>query len=86
MSKELEGVDGDMASDSNWWDYTVSCSGKTIGHKLNVNRDRATYDASSLAYVTYSVASPLDAPASLTFGPKFMDLASTYLGTVVMGE
>jgi hypothetical protein len=86
MSEELEGVDGDMASDSNWWDYTVSCSGEIVGHELNVNRDRATYDASSSAYVTYSVASPLDAPASLTFGPKFMELASTYPGTVVMGE
>ncbi|KAH8764549.1 glycoside hydrolase family 79 protein [Hyaloscypha sp. PMI_1271] len=48
-------------------------------------QDRATYDASSSAYVTYSVASPLDAPASLTFGPKFMELASTYPGTVVIG-
>ncbi|PMD28948.1 glycoside hydrolase family 79 protein [Hyaloscypha variabilis F] len=48
-------------------------------------QDRATYDASSSAYVTYSVASPLDAPASLTFGPSFMDLAATYQGTVVIG-
>jgi hypothetical protein len=32
------------------------------------------------------VASPLDAPASLTFGSKFMELASTYPGTVVIGE
>ena len=57
-----------------------------MGHELKQNRDRATYDASSLAYVTYSVASPLDAPASLTFGPSFMDLAATYAGTVVIGE
>jgi len=48
-------------------------------------RDRATYDAASSAYVTYSVANPVDAPASLTFGPSYMTLANTYPGTVVVG-
>ncbi len=33
----------------------------------------------------YSVASPADAPRTLTFGPKFMTLAGTYGGTVVLG-
>lgn len=48
-------------------------------------QDRASYDASTSAYVVYTVASPADAPATLTFGSKFMTLANTYAGTVVMG-
>lgn len=50
------------------------------------DRDRAKYDASSSAYVVYTVANPTDAPANLTFGPSFMSLAATYPGTVVVGE
>lgn len=53
---------------------------------IEINRDRATYDANTNAYVVYSVASSVDAPASLTFGPNFMKLASTYPGTVVLGK
>ncbi|KAF7877222.1 hypothetical protein EAF04_000907 [Stromatinia cepivora] len=48
-------------------------------------QDRATYDSNTSAYVVYSVNSSVDAPASLTFGPNFMKLASTYPGTVVLG-
>ncbi|ESZ94832.1 glycoside hydrolase family 79 protein [Sclerotinia borealis F-4128] len=48
-------------------------------------QDRATYDPSTSAYVVYTVKSPVDAPASLTFGPNLMKLASTYPGTVVLG-
>ncbi|KAH6692800.1 hypothetical protein BKA61DRAFT_499534, partial [Leptodontidium sp. MPI-SDFR-AT-0119] len=48
-------------------------------------QDRAKYDASTSAYVVYSVAAPTDAPANLTFGPSFMSLAATYPGTVVVG-
>ncbi|KAB8298754.1 hypothetical protein EYC80_000929 [Monilinia laxa] len=48
-------------------------------------QDRATYDASTSAYVVYTVASPTDAPASLTFGSNFINLANTYAGTVVLG-
>ncbi|KAL2061360.1 hypothetical protein VTL71DRAFT_7633 [Oculimacula yallundae] len=48
-------------------------------------QDRAKYDASSSVPVVYSVAAPTDAPANLTFGPSFMSLAATYLGTVVLG-
>ncbi|CZS96294.1 uncharacterized protein RCO7_04959 [Rhynchosporium graminicola] len=47
--------------------------------------DRATYDASSSAPVTYTVSKPGDAPASLTFGPSFMSLANTYGGKVTLG-
>ncbi|KAL6705692.1 hypothetical protein ACN47E_006481 [Coniothyrium glycines] len=48
-------------------------------------QDRATFDALSGNAVTYSVANPKDAPATLTFGPSFMDLASQYPGPVILG-
>lgn len=48
-------------------------------------QDRAQYDGNSSAYVVYSVESPADAPASLTFGSNFMTLAGQYSGSVVMG-
>lgn len=49
------------------------------------NRDRATYDAASTNAVTYTVASPSDAPTSLTFGPSFITLAASYGGDVILG-
>ncbi|KAH9904087.1 glycoside hydrolase family 79 protein [Xylariomycetidae sp. FL2044] len=48
-------------------------------------QDRARYDAGTDAYVVYAVASPADAPASLTFGPRFLALAAGYGGSVVVG-
>ncbi|CAK3924095.1 glycoside hydrolase family 79 [Lecanosticta acicola] len=48
-------------------------------------QDRATYDASSPNEVTYTVASPTDAPASLTYGPSFLTLAGTYNGSTIIG-
>lgn len=39
-------------------------------------QDRATYDPSFDGYVSYTVASPLDAPNTLTYGPRFWDLIS----------
>lgn len=48
-------------------------------------RDRATYDASSSAAVTYTVASTKDAPTTLTYGPSFVSLAATYAGKVILG-
>lgn len=39
-------------------------------------QDRATYDPSFDGYVSYTVASPLDAPDTLTYGPRFWDLIS----------
>ncbi|CAG8960513.1 hypothetical protein HYFRA_00008233, partial [Hymenoscyphus fraxineus] len=48
-------------------------------------QDRAKYDESSSAYVVYSVADPKDAPAALTFGKSFFELAATYAGNVVIG-
>lgn len=49
------------------------------------NRDRATYDPNLPTAVNYSVASPEDAPASLTYGPSFFDLAADLSGDVTIG-
>ena len=48
-------------------------------------RDRATYDANLASAVNYTVSSPLDAPASLTYGPSFFTLASQMRGEVTVG-
>lgn len=50
-----------------------------------MRRDRATYDSQSKQEVSYTVADPKDAPATLTFGPSFMSLAATYGGKVILG-
>jgi hypothetical protein len=67
---------------SNWRDLTGAWPPIRIG---GTTQDRASYDSSTSAYVVYSVASPADAPSTLTFGPKFMTLAGTYGGSVVVG-
>ncbi|KAF5393616.1 hypothetical protein D9757_000409 [Collybiopsis confluens] len=49
-------------------------------------QDRATYNASLATPVSYTVASPSDAPTSLTFGPSFFTLAASDLkGNVTIG-
>ncbi|WVQ76920.1 hypothetical protein IAR50_006599 [Cryptococcus sp. DSM 104548] len=48
-------------------------------------QDRATYDPWSTSTVTYSVDDPADAPANLTFGPAFFDLASQLSGQTTIG-
>ncbi|KAK4226038.1 beta-glucuronidase [Podospora fimiseda] len=48
-------------------------------------QDRATFDARSSAAVTYSVANAADAPMTLTFGPRFIDLANAYPGRLIIG-
>lgn len=40
---------------------------------------RATYDPEFDGYVSYSVANPLDAPDTLTYGPQFWDLKCRFL-------
>ena len=67
---------------SNWKDLTGTWPPIRIG---GTTQDRASYDASTSAYVVYSVANAADAPMTLTFGPKFMTLAGTYPGRVVVG-
>ncbi|KAI0674810.1 hypothetical protein C8Q78DRAFT_965262 [Trametes maxima] len=48
-------------------------------------QDRATYDPNLQSAVNYTVASPADAPASLTYGPSFFTLASQLKGDVTIG-
>ncbi|XDG02669.1 hypothetical protein ABKA04_002284 [Annulohypoxylon sp. FPYF3050] len=67
---------------SNWKDLTGIWPPIRIG---GTTQDRALYDSSTSAYVVYSVSSPSDAPASLTFGSSFMTLAGSYDGSVVVG-
>jgi len=67
---------------SNWKSLTGVWPPIRIG---GTTQDRASYDASTSAYVVYSVKSAADAPSTLTFGPKFMTLAGTYEGSVVVG-
>lgn len=67
---------------SNWKDLTGEWPPIRIG---GTTQDRARYDGSTSAYVVYTVPSPADAPQTLTFGPKFMTLANTYGGSVVLG-
>jgi hypothetical protein len=67
---------------SNWKDLTGVWPPIRIG---GTTQDRASFDASSSAYVVYSVANAADAPKMLTFGPRFMTLAGTYPGSVVVG-
>ncbi|KAJ5141040.1 hypothetical protein N7526_002035, partial [Penicillium atrosanguineum] len=47
-------------------------------------QDRATYNASSVETVNYTVASTIDAPESLTYGPSFISLAASYVGRVIV--
>ncbi|KAK3951086.1 hypothetical protein QBC32DRAFT_371423 [Pseudoneurospora amorphoporcata] len=67
---------------SNWKSLTVVWPPIRIGE---TTQDRAQYDSKTSAYVVYSVADAKDAPSVLTFGPKFMTLAGTYGGSVVVG-
>ncbi|KAI2470813.1 glycoside hydrolase family 79 protein [Annulohypoxylon bovei var. microspora] len=67
---------------SNWKDLTGVWPPIRIG---GTTQDRALYDSSTSAYVVYSVSSPADAPASLTFGSSFLTLAGSYAGSVVVG-
>ncbi|CDO72786.1 hypothetical protein BN946_scf184994.g39 [Trametes cinnabarina] len=57
----------------------------TLGSLRIRGRDRATYDANLQAPVNYTVASPADAPTSLTYGPPFFTLAAQFDGEVTLG-
>ncbi|KDQ49544.1 glycoside hydrolase family 79 protein [Jaapia argillacea MUCL 33604] len=48
-------------------------------------QDRATYDPTLATAVNYTVASPLDAPLNLTYGPSFFSLAAQMKGDVTVG-
>ncbi|KAJ4177854.1 hypothetical protein NW755_013616 [Fusarium falciforme] len=52
---------------------------KIYGQKMPIRiggttQDRATYDPTFGGYVSYKVDDPLEAPMSLTYGPRFFDL------------
>jgi len=67
---------------ANWKDLTGVWPPIRIG---GTTQDRAQYDAQTSAYVVYNVANARDAPMTLTFGSRFMTLAGTYPGSVVVG-
>jgi hypothetical protein len=48
-------------------------------------QDQTTYDPVTSAYVAYIVASPAEAPRTVTFGPRFTTLSGMYQGSVVIG-
>ncbi|KAI8994093.1 hypothetical protein BD414DRAFT_481406 [Trametes punicea] len=48
-------------------------------------QDRASYDPNLQTPVNYTVASPADAPTSLTYGPSFFTLASQLKGEATLG-
>lgn len=82
MPSYLTNVTATMQCLDNWRALTGVWPPVRIG---GTTQDRAQYDASTSAYVVYSVARAADAPMTLTFGPKFMSLAATYPGKVVLG-
>lgn len=49
------------------------------------DRDRALYDPTSPNATTYSVDAPGGAPASLTYGPSYIELAAVIKGPVTLG-
>ncbi|PSR82031.1 hypothetical protein BD289DRAFT_371895 [Coniella lustricola] len=67
---------------ANWEALTGTWPSIRIG---GTTQDRALYDASTSAYVVYTVAAATDAPDNLTFGSSFMRLAGEYKGSVVLG-
>lgn len=48
-------------------------------------QDRATYDSDFDGYVSYHVDDPLDAPMTLTFGPKYFDLIGRHRDMIICG-
>ncbi|OAL44416.1 hypothetical protein IQ07DRAFT_685041 [Pyrenochaeta sp. DS3sAY3a] len=78
----MKNVSSTMTCLSNLKDISGTWPPVRIG---GTTQDRATYDATSPNDVTYTVADPKDAPASLTFGPSFIELAAQYAGEVTIG-
>jgi len=78
----MTNVTSTMRCLENWKDLTGVWPPIRLG---GTTQDRASFDPLTSAYVVYSVANPADAPMSLTFGPKYLTLAGTYPGSVVVG-
>ncbi|KAH8691382.1 hypothetical protein BGW36DRAFT_400675 [Talaromyces proteolyticus] len=78
----MEDVDATTTCLQNLKDLTGTWPPLRIG---GTTQDRATYDAASTNAVNYTVASPSDAPDSLTFGPSFISIAASYGGDIILG-
>lgn len=78
----MTNVTATMRCLENWKDLSGVWPRIRLG---GTTQDRALYDPNTDAYVVYSVADPRDAPASLTFGPRYMALAGQYPGQVTLG-
>ncbi|KAJ2893369.1 Beta-glucuronidase [Zalerion maritima] len=78
----MTNVTATMRCLENWKDLTGVWPHIRSG---GTTQDRALFDPDTDAYVVYYVADPADAPASLTFGPNYMELASEYPGEVTIG-
>ncbi|KAJ5283932.1 hypothetical protein N7505_001912 [Penicillium chrysogenum] len=78
----IQDVKSTMTCLENLKDLTGTWPPMRIG---GTTQDRATYDSSSTKAVTYTVASPGDAPETLTYGPSFISLAASYAGEVIIG-
>ncbi|KAL6912444.1 hypothetical protein FSST1_010204 [Fusarium sambucinum] len=67
-------------------DHFNKLYGKKIPIRIGgTTQDRATYDPLFKGYVSYKVDDPLDAPMSLTYGPKFFDLIKSYGTETILG-
>ncbi|SPO00782.1 uncharacterized protein DNG_03530 [Cephalotrichum gorgonifer] len=60
--------------------------GKTAPIRIGgTTQDRATYDPDLDAYVSYHVDDPLEAPMTLTYGPKYFDLIPGFGAKTMLG-
>ncbi|KAH8656832.1 hypothetical protein BGZ61DRAFT_486482 [Ilyonectria robusta] len=67
-------------------DHFSTLYGKKIPIRIGgTTQDRATYDPDFQGYVSYHVDNPLDAPMSLTYGPKFFDLIPEFGAETMLG-
>ncbi|RGP75985.1 hypothetical protein FSPOR_432 [Fusarium sporotrichioides] len=67
-------------------DHFNKLYGKKIPIRIGgTTQDRATYDSTFKGYVSYKVDDPLDAPMSLTYGPKFFDLIKSFGAQAILG-
>uniref|UniRef100_A0A0W0G4A6 Beta-glucuronidase C-terminal domain-containing protein n=1 Tax=Moniliophthora roreri TaxID=221103 RepID=A0A0W0G4A6_MONRR len=75
-----------VTSTSKCLDNLGNLRGSPVAVRIGgTTQDRATYDPSLQQAVSYTVASPADAPTSLTFGSSFFSLATKMKGDVTIG-
>lgn len=78
----MTNVTATMQCLENWKDLTGVWPHIRTG---GTTQDRALYDPDTDAYVVYWVDNAADAPMTLTFGPRYMELANEYPGEVTVG-